>query len=150
MRIERVPDTPGNLEAGIGLIDEASAWLKAKDTDQWAEPWPSRPGPGQRVRRDLAAGKTWFVRDRGTLAATVTVAEGAIPHVWEGGDADPFKQAVYVHRLVTARGYSGLGLGAQLIDWAGRHGQIRYRPGDPDRRLEEQHRFASLLQDATV
>jgi GNAT superfamily N-acetyltransferase len=126
MRIERVSDTCGNLEAATGLIDEASAWLRTKGTDQWAEPWPSRSARDERVRRDLAAGKTWFVRDGDTLAATVTVAEQAIPHVWEGSEADLSEPAVYVHRLVTARRYSGLGLGAELVDWAGRRGQKRY------------------------
>jgi GNAT superfamily N-acetyltransferase len=126
MRIERVSDTRGNLEAATGLIDEASAWLRTKGTDQWAEPWPSRPARDERVRRDLAAGKTWFVRDGDILAATVTVAEEAIPHVWSGSEANLSQPAVYVHRLVTARDYAGLGLGAELVDWAGRSGQTRY------------------------
>jgi GNAT superfamily N-acetyltransferase len=126
MRIERVPDTCENLEAATGLIDAAGAWLRTKDTDQWEEPWPSRQARDERVRRDLAAGKTWFVRDGDALAATVTVAQKAIPHVWEGSEADLDEPAVYVHRLVTAREYAGRELGAQLIDWAGRRGHTFY------------------------
>jgi GNAT superfamily N-acetyltransferase len=129
MRIERVSDTCENLKAAIGIIDAAGEWLRTKDTDQWAEPWPSRNERDERVRRDLAAGKTWFVRDEDAgdaLAATVTVAKDPIPYVWRGSDADLAEPAVYVHRLVTARSYAGRGLGAQLIDWAGRRGHTFY------------------------
>ena len=86
MRIERVSDTGENLEAATSLIDAAGEWLRTKDTDQWAEPWPSRKERDERVRRDLAAGKTWFVRDEDAgdaLAATVTVAKDPIPFVWK-------------------------------------------------------------------
>ena len=73
----------------------------------------------KRVRRDLADRKTWFVCDGGTLAATVTIAEQAIPDVWKGGDCDLSERSRLRARLVTARDYAGRGLGAQLIDWAG-------------------------------
>jgi GNAT superfamily N-acetyltransferase len=126
MRIERAPDNRASLEAATGLIDAAGRWLRNKDTDQWAKPWPSKAARDERVRKDLAAGKTWFVRDKDTLAAMVTATEKAIPHVWEGSEANLAEPAVYVHRLVTARGYAGLGLGAQLIDWAGRRGHTFY------------------------
>jgi GNAT superfamily N-acetyltransferase len=129
MRIERVSDTGGNLEAATSLIDAAGEWLRTKDTDQWAEPWPSRKERDERVRRDLAAGKTWFIRDEDAgdaLAATVTVAKDPISFVWRDSEANLAEPAVYVHRLVTARRYAGLGLGAQLIDWAGRRGHTFY------------------------
>ena len=127
MRIERVSDTCENLKAATGLIDAAGRWLRTKDTDQWAEPWPPGKRRDERVRRDLAAGKTWFVRDRGDAGR----------HGYHRGGGHParvdrqrvpicLEPAVYVHRLVTARDYAGLGLGAQLIDWAGRRGQSRY------------------------
>jgi GNAT superfamily N-acetyltransferase len=134
MRIERARDTRRNRKAVLRLITEASNWLRTMGTDQWAEPWPTKEARDERVRRDLADGKTWFVWDtktrflwkRKTLAATVTIAEQPNPHVWSDSECDLFEPAVYVHRLVTARGYAGLGLGAELIDWAGLRGQRLY------------------------
>ena len=34
--------TAEDMRVIIGMIDEASAWLATKGTDQWARPWPSR------------------------------------------------------------------------------------------------------------
>jgi GNAT superfamily N-acetyltransferase len=126
MRIERARDTRSNRKAVIRLIDEASEWLRTKDTDQWAEPWPNRKARDGRVRRDLADGKTWFVRDGKTLAATVTIAEQPNPHVWSECEGGLYEPAAYVHRLVTARDYAGRGLGAELVDWAGMRGHRLY------------------------
>jgi GNAT superfamily N-acetyltransferase len=119
MRIECARNTRRNREAVLRLIDEASGWLKTKDTDQWAVPWPTKRKRNRRVRRDLADGKTWFVWDGEALAAMVTIADQPNLAVWKGSDCDLSERAAYVHRLVTARGYAGRGLGAQLIDWAG-------------------------------
>jgi GNAT superfamily N-acetyltransferase len=124
MRIERASNTRRNRKAVLRLIDEASAWLRTKDTDQWAEPWPTRRKRNERVRRDLADRKTWIVWDGKTPAATITIADAANPSVWDGCDCDLEAPAVYVHRLVTARAYGGYGLGARLIDWAGMRGQL--------------------------
>ncbi|MGO9188937.1 MAG: GNAT family N-acetyltransferase [Streptosporangiaceae bacterium] len=126
MRIERARNTRRNRKAVLRLVDEASAWLRTKDTDQWAVPWPTKRKRNKRVRRDLAEGKTWFVWDGEALAATVTIAEKPNLEVWEGSDCDPSERAAYVHRLITARGYAGRGLGAQLIDWAGMRGYLLY------------------------
>jgi hypothetical protein len=51
-------------DAIVGLIDAAASWLRAKDTDQWAQPWRSEEDRSNRIRRDLTAGKTWLLRDR--------------------------------------------------------------------------------------
>jgi GNAT superfamily N-acetyltransferase len=126
MRIERARDTRSNRKAVLRLINEASDWLRTKGTDQWAEPWPTRKARDGRVRRDLADGKTWFVWDGKTLAATVTIADRPNPHVWLASGCDLSELAVYVHRLVIARKYAGLGLGAELIDWAGDRGYRLY------------------------
>jgi GNAT superfamily N-acetyltransferase len=126
MRIERTPDMRRHRKAVLRLIKEASDWLGTKDTDQWAEPWPTRKARDERVRRDLADGKTWFVWDGKTLAATVTIAERPNLHVWSDSECDLHEPAVYVRRLVTARKYAGLGLGQQLIEWAGMRGYQRY------------------------
>jgi GNAT superfamily N-acetyltransferase len=121
LRIVRAEPTPENLRAVLGLIVEAADWLPDKGTNQWAAPWPDERQRDLRVLKGLQVRKTWIVWDGDRPAATVTTATRANPVVW----AEPYCQcniserAVYAHRLITARGYSGLGLGAQLIEWAG-------------------------------
>ena len=129
MRIERARATRREIKAVLGLIDEASTWLRSKDTDQWTEPWPDRKMRDSRVRRGLKVGKTWIVWERNIPVATVTIAEQPNVRVWSASGCDLSERAVYVHRLIAARNYAGWGLGAELIDWAG------LRQGDPQSRL---------------
>ncbi|GAB2815118.1 hypothetical protein GCM10027176_19700 [Actinoallomurus bryophytorum] len=107
--------TVGQQPIVIGLIDEASEWLRGRDTDQWARPWPDRRRRDGRVRRGLELGETWIVWDGDTPAATMTICERANPDVWPDGDEE---DAVYVHRLVVSRAYAGRDLGGLMIDWA--------------------------------
>jgi GNAT superfamily N-acetyltransferase len=106
----------------IGLIDEAAGWLPSKNTDQWAKPWPNLAGRNSRILASLVVGKTWICWDRGTAAATLTTDPDPDPY-WS---QHPPRPAVYVHRLVVARAYAGLGLGAALLDWAGRTGRLAH------------------------
>jgi len=125
MRIERADASHKNQEAVIRLIDEASSWLRTKNTDQWARPWPSEKKRNRRIHRGLRKKQTWIVWDGMTPAATVTIAEKPIRKVWPAVMRDRSTSAVYVHRLVTARKYAGCKLGEQLIDWAGQRGRDR-------------------------
>jgi ribosomal protein S18 acetylase RimI-like enzyme len=84
----------------IDLIEAAADWLRTKNTDQWAQPWPSEEDRNHRIRRDLIAGKTWIAR------------------------RDP---AVYVCRLVVSRAFAGRSLGAALLSWAGLRARRYYR-----------------------
>ena len=101
----------------VGLIEAAAQWLRdTKDTDQWAHPWRSEEDRSNRIRRDLAAGKTWLLRDNGIHVATITSDSEPSP-VWTAErQREP---AVYVHRLVVSRDHAGRGLGTALLDWAG-------------------------------
>jgi GNAT superfamily N-acetyltransferase len=108
--------TTVDLETVIDLIEDAADWLRTQGTDQWARPWPSRAARDCRILADLHARRTWIGWDNGTPAATITVD----PHpnmAWP----DEFRRepAVYLHRLVVSRPYSRVGLGGQLLDWAG-------------------------------
>lgn len=125
MRIERANASRRNRKAVLCLIDEASSWLRTKDTDQWAKPWPSRRKRNKRIRLGLKHGQTWIVWHETNPVATVTIAEEANDMVWQDAECDLSARAVYVHRLVTARNYAGLGLGGQLIDWAGQRERDR-------------------------
>ena len=121
--------TPGDLEAILGLIEEASRWLKALGKDQWAEPWPDREQRDARILKGLANKKTVIVRRGDTAVATVTMANWHNPKVWVNGSctADLTERAVYLHRLVTARKYAGHGLGESLINWAEKYARAKYR-----------------------
>jgi len=105
----------------VGLIDDAAAWLRHMDTNQWEKPWPNREERDDRVRRGLDGGKTWIVWDDSThvIAATVTIAKRPNLKVWPVSACLSSEPAVYVHRLITRRSHAGWGIGAELIDWAG-------------------------------
>jgi GNAT superfamily N-acetyltransferase len=118
--------TPGDLSQIVALINEASAWLgRAKGTDQWQRPWPDRAARDARVRAGVVRGETWIAWDGHTPMGTITITAQANPVVWSNlsPDCDLTEDAIYAHRLILARKYAGLGLGAELIDWAGLYGQ---------------------------
>jgi ribosomal protein S18 acetylase RimI-like enzyme len=100
----------------ITLIDEAAEWLRTKNTDQWAQPWPSEEDRRVRILRDLIAGKTLIVSDQGLPVATITADLTDNP-IWPPDTRqDP---AVYVCRLVVRRSHGGQGIGSALLDWVG-------------------------------
>jgi GNAT superfamily N-acetyltransferase len=109
--------TERDFDTILGLITEASQWLRTKGTDQWAEPWPSEEGRNQRVMESLELGKTWVaLADPDVPGATITIEETADPKVWTEWEAS--ECAVYVHRLVVSRHFASLKLGAALLNWA--------------------------------
>jgi Acetyltransferase (GNAT) family len=105
-----------DVGVAIRLIEEASEWLRDKGTDQWARPWPNQAGRDSRILASLSQGKTWIGWDNGIPAATITADRDEDPYWPDDLRREP---AVYVHRLVVRRPYSGVGLGAALLDWAG-------------------------------
>jgi GNAT superfamily N-acetyltransferase len=120
--------TTEDFEAVLGLIDDAATWLRTKDTNQWAAPWPDRVARDARVMRGLAGKKTWIAWDGDTAAATITLTPRLNPKVWSrpACTCDLSERSVYAHRLITARSHAGRGLGAQLIDWAGLRARYGY------------------------
>jgi GNAT superfamily N-acetyltransferase len=121
--------TPTDLIAIRYLIGEASAWLRTtKNTDQWKKPWPSRSARDARVLAGVENRATWIAWDGGAPVGTITIAARPDPVVWSrlNSECRLSENAVYAHRLVIARKYAGLELGAELIDWAGLYGERRY------------------------
>jgi GNAT superfamily N-acetyltransferase len=128
-----MPDTPLALSRAVAvdahklvitrLIQEAAEWLRTKGTDQWANPWPDQAGLEGRILSGLRQGKSWICWDDGIPAATITADPDVDPYWPKAGRAGP---AIYVHRLVVSRRYSGTGLGAALLDWAGRTGRQQH------------------------
>jgi GNAT superfamily N-acetyltransferase len=105
----------------VCLIEDAAGWLRrTKNTDQWTRPWPNRTDRDSRILKDLSRGLTWIGWDGATPAATITTDPDRNPRWPEIWRNDP---AVYVHRLVVGRPYAGVGLGAELLDWADRTGR---------------------------
>lgn len=118
------PATISDLKQILYFIDEAAAWLRTKGTNQWASPWPDREARDARVERDLRGRRTWMVEDDGIPVATITCRPHGSPRLWtESQRAD---LAVYVSRLIVSRSYAGRGLGAELIDWAGKSAKQQY------------------------
>jgi GNAT superfamily N-acetyltransferase len=128
MRIACADPTGANLGAVLGLIEDARDWLWTKGTDQWEKPWPTPEARDARVLKGLQKGATWIVWDGNIPAATVTITPRMNPAVWSAAQCtcNLAERAVFVHRLIAARKYAGLGLGAKLIDWAGLRGQHLY------------------------
>jgi GNAT superfamily N-acetyltransferase len=113
--------SPTHFDAILQLIEEAAAWLRGKNTDQWAQPWPDKRARDERVRRDLDGGRTWIVWDAAVPAGTITVTtedprDPAGRYVWPRRKRR--HKALYVRRVIVSRSHAGLGLGAALIDWA--------------------------------
>jgi GNAT superfamily N-acetyltransferase len=111
------PDELGDV---LKLIDHAASWLRGKDTTQWAEPWPSADGRMKRVYQALIDRETWLLFDGESLIGTVSIKLIGHEELWTPEERET--EAVYLHRLVVHRDYAGRGLGAELIDWAGRKG----------------------------
>ncbi|MGK5550169.1 GNAT family N-acetyltransferase [Actinomadura kijaniata] len=115
------PAGTGDLGTVVRLIDRAAAWLREeKDTTQWRRPWPSPDGLRERIHRGLLDGHTWLLHHGRRPVATVTIRPSGSALLWTPEELA--QEAVYLHRLVVDRDYAGLGLGAELIDWAGRRG----------------------------
>jgi GNAT superfamily N-acetyltransferase len=106
---------PDERDVILELLDDAARWLRGKDTDQWAKPWPDEEGRNQRIEQDLREGKTWLLRDGTAAAGTITI-DPADNEVWPAGKRS--ENAIYVRRVIVRRRYAGIGLGARLIDWA--------------------------------
>ena len=117
-----------HLDTVLGLIEDARSWLWSKDTDQWDKPWPAPAARDERVLAGLRNEKTWIVWDGDIAAATITITTRRNNAVWStpACTANLAERAVFVHRLITSRKYAGLGLGTELIDWAGLRGCREY------------------------
>jgi|HubBroStandDraft_4_1064222.scaffolds.fasta_scaffold332062_1 GNAT superfamily N-acetyltransferase len=126
--LEIAPAGVEDRDIVLGLIEDAREWLWTKDTDQWENPWPNERERDARVMKGVQGRKTWIVWDGDIAAATATITPQRNIEVWSNPSCtcNLRERAVFVHRLITARKYAGLGLGAQLIDWAGLRSQRLY------------------------
>jgi GNAT superfamily N-acetyltransferase len=112
---------PADADVVRGLAGEASTWLRGQNTDQWATPWPDSRHRDERLKQDLAAGRTWLAWDDDIGVATITIntrdpVDYAENRVWP--EHRRAETALYVRRMIVRRSHAGLGLGAGLLDWA--------------------------------
>jgi GNAT superfamily N-acetyltransferase len=115
------PAKPSDVEILLAFRAEAAAWLRERGSDQWSTPFPR-----DELLARIEAGETWMVWDGTRPAATITVTTWGPPELWIPAElAEP---ALYVHKLTVARSYSGRGLGAELLDWAGGRARDDGRP----------------------
>lgn len=123
--------TPEDSDEVLELVREAADWLRqSKDTDQWAAPWPDEAGHRERIRNDLNKGKTWLLRDGTTAVGTVTIdteepVDAEERPVWPAHKSP--EPAIYVRRVIVSRRYSGIGLGAAILNWAAEVAEKEYR-----------------------
>lgn len=122
----------GDQPAILEFIDEAKLWLPSKYTDQWSRDWADQKGRkrSDRVQASLAQKTTWIVtvthEEQTYAVATVTIEPKANPLVWDRPE-DRDASAVYLSRLVVARRFAGLRIGAALLNWACDHARHRYQ-----------------------
>ncbi|URN01974.1 GNAT family N-acetyltransferase [Actinomadura madurae] len=112
---------PDELRKVLALIDHAARWLReTKGTTQWARPWPNEDDRTKRVYEALLNADTWLLFDGERAIGTVSIRLIGHEELWTPEECRT--EAVYLHRLVIDRDHAGRGLGAELIDWAGRKG----------------------------
>jgi GNAT superfamily N-acetyltransferase len=105
-----------DVDRVVDLLGQATTWLAERGLDQWqdAEPELRR----DRVSAGITAGTVWIVERDARTVATITIDTTADPELWHDS-TDP-DDALYVHRMVVARDEACQGLGAALLDFAGR------------------------------
>jgi ribosomal protein S18 acetylase RimI-like enzyme len=106
-----------DLEDIVGLRRNAAEWLRTKQTDQWQESWPTSEDAHERVLEGVQKGTTWIVRLSSEAVATFTVDEFSDRRLWN--EFEQSEPALYVHRFVVHRDYSGIKLGVALMDLIG-------------------------------
>ncbi|QKW52423.1 GNAT family N-acetyltransferase [Streptomyces buecherae] len=107
---------PEDVETVVRWRAESAAWIERRyGSDQW-----QRPFPADQLMKSVVAGELWIVHAdtlTSSPVATITVDQDADPALWLPEERD--EPARYVHKLTVAPGKAP-GLGAALLDWAGR------------------------------
>ncbi|GAA2389076.1 hypothetical protein Cme02nite_71290 [Catellatospora methionotrophica] len=103
---------------------QRAAWLAERGQAQWQTPWPRSA-----VAAAIQAGQTWLVWDDDVPAGSITLAAFTdLDGLWKSDrtpDADAIwhpiddpVNALYASKMMVPLGYSGAGLGSELLDWA--------------------------------
>jgi ribosomal protein S18 acetylase RimI-like enzyme len=148
------PANTEDLDDIVQLRENATKWLRTKQTDQWQEPWPTAKRARERMLEGLQKGTTWIVRISSEPVATFVVDEFSDPGLWT--EPEQSERALYVHRFVVHRDYSGIKLGATLMDLIGAraaHGGYRWLRVDvwtTNERLQQYYRDLGFADVRTI
>ena len=89
------------------ILDEATAYVRTKGSDQWRVPFPQ-----DELRERVARRELYIVQVDGEPAATFTLLLED-PFFWGKRPAD----AVYLHKLAVRRAFAGRKFGERLVEW---------------------------------
>ncbi len=108
------PAGPADTSSVMGLLDEATLWLKEKGLDQWQANSDRRL---THVATDIGEGTLHVVEHVRSVVATITVDDIADTYFWRV--EDDVSRGLYVHRMAVSRCEAGKQLGSAMLDWAG-------------------------------
>lgn len=108
-----------DLEKVLDLVVNAARWLQSKNTTQWDYYLTNLEENTPEILDSIRSNSTYLVMDGEKTVATVTLENSLNEwdlEIW-GKDA-ALSDAVYLHRLVVDRDYSGKGIGDLILEWA--------------------------------
>jgi 8-oxo-dGTP diphosphatase len=110
MSLSLLPAEASEVDAFVGLLEDAAEWLARRGIAQW------RPGSmrarHERIERAQRDGELLLARDRGRLVGGL-VATQRPPPIWQN---TPLARALYLEELVVAADRHGRGIGAAMLD----------------------------------
>jgi GNAT superfamily N-acetyltransferase len=89
------------------MLDEATAYVRTKGSDQWRVPFPH-----EELRERAARNELYVVDVDGEPAATFTLL---LEDRFFWGERPP--DAVYLHKLAVRRAFAGRKLGERIVGW---------------------------------
>ena len=98
------------------IIAQAQAYFKAQGIDQWQNGYPNE----EIIKNDILSGRNYVLIDGDKIAATVSVSfdgEKTYDTIYEGNWITTAEYSV-IHRMAVDNAYKGLGLSAQIIEFA--------------------------------
>ncbi|GGT76161.1 GNAT family N-acetyltransferase [Actinomadura citrea] len=109
--------TPADLSALLGIYDSTLRWLAERGTDQWQEPRLEPEMMKAAILASIHHRQTWCAIDeQGGHAGLVTIKPHTPPGLWRPEEeSEPHR---YLYLALVSRENTGVGLGADLVDWA--------------------------------
>ena len=119
MEVDIAQAREDDLEAMLGVIDDAATWLHSIGvTEQWPASFSARPEWVEEFRDLIRRGCVFLVWRDGSAVGGVVLEEQpygyAVEKMWPDGAVD----AVLLFRLAVRRAVAGTGVARRLLDWA--------------------------------
>jgi GNAT superfamily N-acetyltransferase len=109
------PGAIADLDAIIGLMDEAIEWLTAQcRTGQWGdEPISASPAKVDWMRKQVESNELWVAEIDGQPVGVMLLGDEPMPYV------EPVEEReLYLHLLLASRRHVNRGIGQALVDQA--------------------------------